>query len=49
METAKNAGMIAIGAAWGFSGREILEKANPDAIFDSPVELATYLDQFPLI
>lgn len=49
METAKNAGMIAIGAAWGFSGREILEKANPDAIYDSPTELATYLNQFPIV
>lgn len=49
IETAKNAGMIAIGAAWGFSGREKLEKANPDVIYDSPIELATYLDQFPLV
>ena len=49
METAKNAGMIAIGAAWGYSGREALEKAGADVVLDSPVELATHLDQFPLI
>lgn len=49
MQTAKNAGMIAIGAAWGFSGREALENAGADYVLDSPVELSTHLDQFPLV
>lgn len=44
MITAKNAGMIAIGAAWGFASKEMLQTAGADMIFDSPVELATFLE-----
>ncbi len=47
VETAKNAGMISIGAAWGFSGREALEKAGADYIIDDPAELATELERKP--
>lgn len=42
--TAKNAGMTAIGAAWGFASQEMLETAGADMVFDSPVELANFLE-----
>lgn len=48
IETAKNAGMISIGAAWGFSGREALEKAGADYVINSPAELATKLEKKPI-
>lgn len=48
IQTAKNAGMIAIGAAWGFYGREVLEKAGADLIFDTPTDLANFLDEQPM-
>ncbi|NLW19677.1 MAG: HAD family hydrolase [Candidatus Cloacimonetes bacterium] len=48
IETAKNAGMISIGAAWGFSGREALEKAGADYVIDSPAELATEMEKKPI-
>lgn len=49
MQTAKNAGMFAIGAAWGLSSKVALRKASADIIFDTPVELAAYLETKPLI
>ncbi|HCM16014.1 MAG: HAD family hydrolase [Candidatus Cloacimonetes bacterium] len=49
METAKNAGMIAIGAAWGFAGRKVLEEAGADMIFDTPTELASFLETQPIM
>ncbi|MCB5261652.1 MAG: HAD family hydrolase [Candidatus Cloacimonetes bacterium] len=49
IETAKRAGMIAVGAAWGFSGREALIQAGADLIFDTPTEFATYLEKQPII
>lgn len=49
IETAKRAGMIAVGAAWGFAGKEALKKAGADIIFDSPTEFATYLELQPLM
>lgn len=48
VETAKNAEMISIGAAWGYSGREALEKAGADYVFDSAAELATELERIPV-
>ncbi|MCB5252561.1 MAG: HAD family hydrolase [Candidatus Cloacimonadaceae bacterium] len=49
IETAERAGMIAVGAAWGFAGKEALKKAGADIIFDTPTEFATYLESQPLI
>lgn len=49
IQTAKNAGMIAIGAAWGYSGREALEKAGADYIFDTPQDMALEIEKFPII
>lgn len=49
IETAKRAGMISVGAAWGFAGKAALKKAGADLIFDSPTEFATYLETQPLI
>ncbi len=39
MQTAKNAGMIAVGVSWGFRGREELEAAGADLVIDHPSEL----------
>jgi phosphoglycolate phosphatase len=49
IQTAKNGGMIPIGAAWGFSSREALKAAGARMIFDSPGDLATYLVTMPLV
>jgi len=49
IQTAKNAGMIAVGAAWGFSGRKALEVAGADLVFDTPAAFAAYLDLSPII
>ncbi len=48
VETAKNAGMISIGAAWGYSGREALEKAGAELVFDTPAEFASELEKNPV-
>lgn len=39
MLTARNAGVMGVGAAWGFRGREELERAGADIIIASPAEL----------
>jgi phosphoglycolate phosphatase len=39
MLTAHNAGMIAVGAAWGFRGREELEAAGADIIVEEPEDV----------
>lgn len=39
MLTAKNAGMYAVGAAWGYQPREMLEETGADFIADSPKDL----------
>ncbi len=39
IETAKNSGLISVGAAWGFKGREFLEANGADYIIDHPNEL----------
>jgi len=48
MKTAKNAGMIAIGAAWGYGNKKDLKDAGADLIFESPTEMSTYFDSQPL-
>ena len=39
IETGKNAGMITVGAEWGFRGRRELEEAGADYIIAKPAEL----------
>ena len=39
VQTARRAGMIAVGAAWGFRGREELMQAGADIVIDEPGEL----------
>lgn len=46
MLTAKNAGMVAYGAAWGYAKKEMLETAGADLIFDSPVDLAKHVQKY---
>jgi phosphoglycolate phosphatase len=49
IQTAKNAGMVAMGAAWGFSTKEALQKAGADLIFDTPTDFTAYLETQPII
>ena len=44
MQTARTAGMHAVGAAWGFRGRAELESAGADAVIDRPDELVGVVD-----
>lgn len=43
METARNAGMLAVGAAWGFRGRPELEAAGADIIVEEPEDVLALL------
>lgn len=49
IQTARNAGMIAIGAAWGFAGKDALIAAGAEIVFDTPTDLANYLETQPII
>ncbi len=48
MKTAKNAGMIAVGAAWGYRTKKELEDAGADMVFDNPTQMTAWLDAQPL-
>ncbi|MDY0151250.1 MAG: HAD family hydrolase [Candidatus Cloacimonas sp.] len=48
MITAKNAGMIAIGAAWGYRTKKELLDAGADIVFEHPTQMTAYLDAQPL-
>ena len=39
VKTAHNAGMICVGASWGYRGRDVLEENHADIVIDSPEEL----------
>ena len=43
MKTACNAGMIAVGASWGFRGADELKAAGANIVLDAPAELQTLL------
>lgn len=45
IQTARNAGVFAVGCAWGFRDRSVLERAGADYIVDSPSQLLTLLDE----
>ncbi|MBQ4516095.1 MAG: HAD family hydrolase [Clostridia bacterium] len=42
--TAKNAGMFAAGALWGFRDEKTLLRAGADSIFEKPVDLIPFLE-----
>lgn len=44
MQTAAAAGMYAVGAAWGFRGREELLENGAQTVIDHPSELLAFLD-----
>jgi len=44
METARAAGMLAVGALYGYRSREELEKAGADFFIASPLELLSLID-----
>lgn len=46
METAKNAGFIAVGCSWGFRSREELEKTGAEEIVDCPDELIQLIESW---
>ncbi len=43
METAANAGLDAVGAVWGFRGREELEAFHPKFLAEKPLDVADML------
>lgn len=43
MKTARAAGILALGAAWGFRGESELRAAGADAILERPLDLLEYL------
>ncbi|RMF11089.1 MAG: HAD family hydrolase, partial [Candidatus Neomarinimicrobiota bacterium] len=43
VETARAAGVFAVGAAWGFRGRKELESSGADLVADTPAQLWTLL------
>jgi phosphoglycolate phosphatase len=45
IQTAKNAGMAAIGCSWGYRGRAALEQAGADVVVDEAKELLQILVQ----
>lgn len=45
MQTARAAGMAAIGAEWGFRSAEVLHEAGADRIISAPGELFTLIDE----
>jgi 2-phosphoglycolate phosphatase len=45
MQTAKNAGLYAVGATWGFRDRSVLEQNGADVLIDHPKQLLDVLDQ----
>ena len=49
IQTAKNAGMISVAAAWGYSDKAVLKDAKPDYIFDSAQELVKFIESQPSI
>jgi phosphoglycolate phosphatase len=49
IKTANNAGMIAVGAAWGFRSKQELIDAGADLVFETPLEFVKYLESSPSI
>lgn len=47
VQTAKNAGMFCVGAAWGFRGRQELLQAGADAVIERPEQLWQHLPRIP--
>jgi len=47
MQTARSAGMFAIGALWGFRTAEELKKNGAQALLSTPLELCPFLDHTP--
>lgn len=47
MQTAKNAGVCAVGALWGFRSREELEENGADAVISSPLDLQKIIEETP--
>jgi len=43
MATARAAGMVALGAAWGFRGEDELRAAGADAVLGTPLDLLSHL------
>ena len=46
IQTAKRAGMLAVGCSWGYRSREVLEEAGADVIVDTPAELLALFASF---
>ncbi len=44
MQTAKNAGLYAVGVTWGFRSREVLTENGADVLVDSPAQILQIVD-----
>lgn len=44
MQTAKNAGLYAVGVTWGFRSREVLTENGADVLVDSPEQILQIID-----
>lgn len=44
MRTAVNAGLVPVGATWGYRSRDVISKAGAAHLIDSPLELLDLLD-----
>ncbi len=49
VDAAKHAGMKVIAVTWGLNARPLLEQHHPDAVIDSPKELATEIKRIETI
>lgn len=45
VRTARNAGMVAVGAGWGFRGEAELVAAGADAVIDRPIDLVELIQE----
>lgn len=45
MQTARNAGMVAVGVLWGFRGRDELERNGARHVVTTPAEIVALLDR----
>ena len=44
MQTAKHAGLYAVGVTWGFRSREVLTENGADVLVDSPEQILQIID-----
>ena len=43
IKAAKKAGIYSIGVTWGYNGKTIMDKENPDLVADKPQDIIKFL------